>query len=116
MTAGDKRIFAGLLTVEFTAAGKGCRMVMTEQGAFLDGHDIPANHEAGWDDPLIRYDVEVLRFVEVGFAALRTEAAPFAAAHLELEAVDGGFSQALAGRAPAQQSFRAHKTRDGDAS
>ena len=52
MTSGDKRIFAGLLTVEFTAAGKGCRMVMTEQGAFLDGHDIPANHEAGWNQML----------------------------------------------------------------
>ena len=49
MTSGGTRIFAGLLTVEFTAAGKGCRMVMTEQGAFLDGHDNPANHEAGWN-------------------------------------------------------------------
>ena len=27
-------------------------MVMTEQGAFLDGHDIPANHEAGWNQML----------------------------------------------------------------
>ena len=52
MTTGGKRIFAGLLTVEFSAAGKGCRMVMTEQGAFLDGHDIPANHEAGWNKML----------------------------------------------------------------
>jgi hypothetical protein len=21
---------------------------MTEQGAFLDGHDVPGNHKAGW--------------------------------------------------------------------
>ena len=27
-------------------------MVMTEQGAFLDGHDVPANHEAGWNQML----------------------------------------------------------------
>jgi len=40
------------LTVEFKPAGRGCRMVMTEQGAFLDGHDIPANHEAGWSQML----------------------------------------------------------------
>jgi hypothetical protein len=23
--------------------------VITEQGAFLDGHDLPENHEAGWN-------------------------------------------------------------------
>jgi uncharacterized protein YndB with AHSA1/START domain len=49
MTRGDTRIFVGMLTVEFCAADIGrCRMVMTEQGAFLDDHDIPANHQAGW--------------------------------------------------------------------
>jgi uncharacterized protein YndB with AHSA1/START domain len=49
MTRGGTRIFVGMLTVQFHNTGTGrCRMVMTEQGAFLDGHDIPANHEAGW--------------------------------------------------------------------
>ena len=52
MTSGEQRIFAGMLTVEFKPAGSGCRMIMTEQGAFLDGHDIPANHEAGWSQML----------------------------------------------------------------
>ena len=61
MTSGGTRIFAGLLTVEFTAAGKGCRMVMTEQGAFLDGHDIPANHEAGWNQMLDNLGEELKR-------------------------------------------------------
>ena len=49
MTSGGQRIFAGMLTVEFRPAGRGCRMVMTEQGAFLDAHDVPANHQAGWN-------------------------------------------------------------------
>ena len=48
MTSGGKRLFAGLSTVELHPAGAGCRLVMTEQAAFLDGNDIPANHEAGW--------------------------------------------------------------------
>jgi uncharacterized protein YndB with AHSA1/START domain len=58
MTEGDKRLFVGLLTVEFHAAGQDCRMIMTEQGVFLDGHDVPENHEAGWGqmlDQLGRY-------------------------------------------------------------
>jgi uncharacterized protein YndB with AHSA1/START domain len=61
MTSGGKRIFVGLLTVEFHAAGKGCRMAMTEQGAFLDGHDIPANHEAGWNQMLDNLSGELKR-------------------------------------------------------
>lgn len=52
MTTGEKRLFAGLLTVEFFPAGTGCRMVLTEQGVFLDGHDRPENHQAGWSQML----------------------------------------------------------------
>lgn len=48
MADGDTLWFAGVLTVELTAAGKGCRLKLTEQGAYLDGHDAPENHEAGW--------------------------------------------------------------------
>ena len=34
---------------------------MTEQGAFLDGHDIPANHEAGWSKMLDNLGEELAR-------------------------------------------------------
>ena len=37
-----------LATVEFTPAGTGTRLIMTEQGAYLDGHDPPAQREQGW--------------------------------------------------------------------
>lgn len=61
MTEGDKSLFIGILTVEFNAAGKGCRMVMTEQGVFLDGHDKPENHEAGWGQMLDQLGDELKR-------------------------------------------------------
>lgn len=61
MTSGGKRLFAGLLTVEFIPAGKACRLVLTEQGVFLDGHDQPENHEAGWKAMLDNLAIEVLR-------------------------------------------------------
>jgi len=48
MTAGDTRTFVGLVTVEFYREGDRCRMFMSEQGVFLDGHDKPEHHEAGW--------------------------------------------------------------------
>jgi uncharacterized protein YndB with AHSA1/START domain len=61
MAHGEARIFAGMLTVEFHAAASGCRMVMTEQGVFLDGHDIPANHQAGWNAMLDNLGEELRR-------------------------------------------------------
>jgi len=61
MTTGGTCIFTGMLTVEFYAAGSRCRMVVTEQGAFLDGHDIPANHEAGWGKMLDNLGEELAR-------------------------------------------------------
>lgn len=48
MTSQGKLLFAGMMTVELSEEGTGCRLKMTEQGAFLDGHDLPENHEAGW--------------------------------------------------------------------
>ncbi|TIM62632.1 MAG: polyketide cyclase, partial [Mesorhizobium sp.] len=39
MTSSGQRLFVGLLTVEFSPEGTGCRLLITEQGAFLDGHD-----------------------------------------------------------------------------
>jgi uncharacterized protein YndB with AHSA1/START domain len=36
-----------IATIEFHPAGAGTRLVMTEHGVFLDGHDIPGQREAG---------------------------------------------------------------------
>jgi uncharacterized protein YndB with AHSA1/START domain len=47
MHMDDKRISVSLATVEFKAAGTGTRLVYTEQGAFLDGYDKPADREHG---------------------------------------------------------------------
>ena len=47
MTVGDRRISASLATVELMALDDGTRLVYTEQGAFFDGADQPANREAG---------------------------------------------------------------------
>jgi uncharacterized protein YndB with AHSA1/START domain len=41
------RISVSLATVEFKPAGAGTRLTYTEQGAFLDGHDTPAQREQG---------------------------------------------------------------------
>jgi uncharacterized protein YndB with AHSA1/START domain len=47
MTVGGERISVSLATVEFEPSGSGTRLVFTEQGAFLDGHDDVAGREAG---------------------------------------------------------------------
>lgn len=47
MRRDDERISASLVTVEIEAAPGGTRMTFTEQGAFLDGHDSPAQREHG---------------------------------------------------------------------
>jgi uncharacterized protein YndB with AHSA1/START domain len=47
MLAGETRISVSLTTIELIADGNGTRLVMTEQGAFLDGHDDPATREHG---------------------------------------------------------------------
>jgi hypothetical protein len=36
-----------LATVEFTPEGGGTRLLFTEQGAFLDGHEAPARRDEG---------------------------------------------------------------------
>ena len=41
------RISASLTTIEFRPDGAGTRLVLTEMGAYLDGHDIPAQREHG---------------------------------------------------------------------
>jgi uncharacterized protein YndB with AHSA1/START domain len=41
------RISVSLATAEFEPEGDGTRLVFTEQGAFLDGHEVPTRREQG---------------------------------------------------------------------
>ena len=47
MYMDDTRISVSVATVEFSPAGTGTRLLFTEQGAFLDGHDTPEQREHG---------------------------------------------------------------------
>jgi uncharacterized protein YndB with AHSA1/START domain len=47
MTIAEKPISCSLATIEFKAAGKGTRLVYTEQGAFLDKLDQVVDREHG---------------------------------------------------------------------
>ncbi len=47
MHLDDKRISVSLQTLEFKPEGKGTRLVLTEQGAYLDGFDKPQLREEG---------------------------------------------------------------------
>jgi uncharacterized protein YndB with AHSA1/START domain len=42
-----KKISVSLATIEFVAAGRGTRLVVTEQGAFLDGYEDGGSRERG---------------------------------------------------------------------
>jgi uncharacterized protein YndB with AHSA1/START domain len=47
MLFGAVRISVSLATIELRPEGKGTRLVLAEQGAFLDRHDDPAAREHG---------------------------------------------------------------------
>lgn len=47
MLMGETRISVSVTTVEFRAEDDGTRLVFTEQGAFLDGHDDPSLRQQG---------------------------------------------------------------------
>lgn len=47
MHLGDTRISVSLATIEFLAEGTGTRLILTEQGVYLDGGDSPAEREHG---------------------------------------------------------------------
>ncbi len=47
MTVGEDRISVSLGTIEISATEGGTKLVYTEQGAYLDGHDNVAQREAG---------------------------------------------------------------------
>lgn len=44
---GEIRVSVSLATIEILAEGKGTRLVLTEQGAFFDGHDTSSTREHG---------------------------------------------------------------------
>jgi uncharacterized protein YndB with AHSA1/START domain len=47
MHLNDRKISVSLATFELKTAGTGTRLVMTEQGAFLDGYDDAGSRERG---------------------------------------------------------------------
>jgi uncharacterized protein YndB with AHSA1/START domain len=47
MHLDDSRISISLATAEFTPERDGTRLLFTEQGAFLDGHEAPAGRDKG---------------------------------------------------------------------
>jgi uncharacterized protein YndB with AHSA1/START domain len=47
MYADDNRISVSVATVEFRSRNGGTQLVLTEQGAYLDGHDTAAQREEG---------------------------------------------------------------------
>jgi uncharacterized protein YndB with AHSA1/START domain len=60
MLIQETRISVSLATVEFTPMGdNGTRLVFTEQGAFLDGHESPARRAQGMGSLLDALDKEV---------------------------------------------------------
>ncbi len=59
MHMGDTRISVSLATVEFRPKGAGTRLIFTEQGAFLDGHDTPSQREQGTGSLLEALDEEL---------------------------------------------------------
>jgi uncharacterized protein YndB with AHSA1/START domain len=66
MHLDDTRISVSLATVEFKAAGVGTRLILTEQGAYLDGYDIPEGREQGTGQLLDKLGEELKRQVANG--------------------------------------------------
>jgi uncharacterized protein YndB with AHSA1/START domain len=61
MALDNTRISVSLATVELTPAGGGTRLLYTEQGAYLDGHDAPRLREEGMGELLDALDQELQR-------------------------------------------------------
>ena len=61
MHMDETRISVSLATVELKPAGAGTRLIYTEQGAFLDGYDNPAQREQGTRDLLDALGAELVR-------------------------------------------------------
>jgi uncharacterized protein YndB with AHSA1/START domain len=52
MAAGEDLMTISVTTVEFTSAGEGTRLTLTEQGTYLDGREEPAWREHGTAEQL----------------------------------------------------------------
>ena len=52
MAAGEDLMTISVTTVEFTSAGEGTRLLLTEQGTYLDGREEPAWREHGTAEQL----------------------------------------------------------------
>ena len=61
MHINETRISVSLATVEFKLEGTGTKLIFTEQGAFLDGHDNPAEREHGTRELLDALELELRR-------------------------------------------------------
>jgi uncharacterized protein YndB with AHSA1/START domain len=61
MYLNETRISVSVATAEFKPAGTGTRLIFTEQGAFLDGHDTPALREQGTGSLLDALGAELQR-------------------------------------------------------
>jgi uncharacterized protein YndB with AHSA1/START domain len=57
----DRRISISLATIEFRPAGAGTRLILTEQGAFLDGYDDAGSREQGTRGLLDQLDAALRR-------------------------------------------------------
>ncbi|WP_248927774.1 SRPBCC family protein [Paenibacillus hamazuiensis] len=51
---GETRISVSVATIEFKPEGSGTKLILTEQGVFLDGYDTPAQREHGTKEMLDR--------------------------------------------------------------
>jgi uncharacterized protein YndB with AHSA1/START domain len=59
MHRDDTRMSVSLATVELSPSGAGTRLLFTEQAAFLDGQDTPAERERGTGSLLENLDAEL---------------------------------------------------------
>ena len=48
MLSGEMRTSATLCTIELLVDGAGTRLILTDQSAFFDGREKPADRESGW--------------------------------------------------------------------
>jgi uncharacterized protein YndB with AHSA1/START domain len=61
MHAGEDRISVSVATIEFIDEGDSTRLILTEQGVFLDGHDTSAQREEGTASLLDQLGAELAR-------------------------------------------------------
>lgn len=52
MSSDGTRIFSGVLSIELSPEGAGCKLRLTELGCFYDGHDKLENHKLGYGTTL----------------------------------------------------------------